>query len=257
MAADLNRIPYSKLLRLLQEYYEETFVMASSVAQDIFSHTTRKYYGKSMPKLFQLEPLTSFFETAVASYTAEVKIPILDESVRKIPELTRKVYKEHVAKNFAQYCLTEGIGACLCYMIDGTLMYVPYEVLTGNEDIVSVIQFSSTFESFVRNGNGLFMGCKNLVYVPPLPEGVKDFSYAFKDCVSLNCPIYLPSTAKNVRGMLAGCKKFDSIITGGAEDIQDMDKIFMTDTTESHLVEADTNEAYVALQSALFGDSIN
>ena len=151
MGADLNRIPYSKLLALLNDYYEKTFIMSSDVARDIFSHT------------------------------AEVKIPILNESVRKIPELTCKVYNEYTAKNFAQFCLTEGIGACLCYLTDGTLAYVPYEVLTGNESIVSIIQFSSAFKSFVRNGVGLFTGCKNLVYIPPLPEGVKDFSYAFKD----------------------------------------------------------------------------
>ncbi len=261
MGADFNKIPYSKLLAMLNKYYDETFIMASSVAQDIFSHTTRKYYGKAMPKLFQLQPLTSFFETAVVSYTAEVKIPILNESIRIIPELTCKVHKESVAKNFAQYCLTEGIGACLCYMTDGTLMYVPYEALTGNESIVSVIQFSSTFKSFVRNSNGLFMGCRNLVYIPPLPEGVEDFSYAFKDCSNLNCPIYLPSTAKNVRGMLAGCKKFDSLITGGADDIQGMDKIFidvvsLARNSSQSKGTVDVNETFEALQSALFGSSL-
>lgn len=255
MGADLNRIPYSKLLALLNDYYEKTFIMSSDVARDIFSHTTRVYNGKPMPKLYQLEPLTLFFETAVTSYTAEVKIPILNESVRKIPELTCKVYNEYTAKNFAQFCLTEGIGACLCYLTDGTLAYVPYEVLTGNESIVSIIQFSSAFKSFVRNGVGLFTGCRNLVYIPPLPEGVKDFSYAFKDCVNLNCPIYLPSTAEHVEGMLAGCTKFDSSITGGSSSLQGMDEIFTGSPQSSKPAQTHVNSTFEAMQVALFGNS--
>ena len=208
-----QQISAAKVVAELQKY-QHTILEQSEWYQQIFSHEKVEYHGKSLPTLVSIGKLNVFLESGLMAYTAKVEIPVLNGGVHTIPGLERKVYNAKVADTFHQFCLTEGTGSCLCAMLDGSIKLVPTYLLPGNQDIVAVLQFSSTMTDFNSKGIGQFAHCTNLVYVPPIPDGVTDLSNAFINCESLNCPIYIPSSVKTVEGMLNGCTSFNSNIYG-------------------------------------------
>lgn len=200
----------------LQEYHHELLTQHEWYKQ-IFNHEICTVKCKRMPTLQSVSSLATFFESGLLLYTAKVEIPVVgDGGTHSIRALERKVHSKYVADNFAQFCLTEDIGACLCIMTDGVMKFVPPYLIPGNSDIVSVLQFSSNTTDFGNRGLGLFSDCIRLVYIPPIPEGVTDLTNAFKGCRALNCPIYIPSTVENVSGMLDECINFNSKIIGDA-----------------------------------------
>lgn len=200
----------------LQKYYHDLLTDHVWYRQ-IFNHEQCKVKCKRMPTLQSIKKLATFFESGLLLYTAKVEIPMVGGgSPHRIISLERKVHSRYAAKHFEQFCLTEGTGACLCVMTDGLMKFVPPYLIPGNTDIVSVLQFSSALTDFSSRGLGLFSDCINLVYVPPIPEGVTKLTNAFKGCKSLNCPIYIPSTVEDTTGMLDGCVNFDNRIMGEA-----------------------------------------
>lgn len=210
---DNQQISASKVISELQRY-EHAILEQSEWYQQIFTHQKVEYHGKPLPTLLSIGKLNAFLESGLMAYTAKVDIPIVGGGTHSIPGLEKKVYNAKVANNFVQFCLTEGTGACLCVMQDGSIKLVPNYLTAGNSDLVCVLQYSSTLTDFSNKGLGQFANCINLVYVPPIPEGVKDLSNAFYHCISLNCPIHIPSTVTNVKGMLDGCTNFNNKIIG-------------------------------------------
>lgn len=209
-----QEITSTYLVDELQNYYHDILTQHEWY-QQIINHKTCSVKCKCMPTLQSISTLATFFESGLLLYTAKVELPIVgDTAVHQINSLERKVHSKYTARHFEQFCLTEGTGACLCYMTDGALKLVPPYLIPGNRDIVSVIQFASAITDFSNRGLGLFSDCVNLVYVPPIPDGVTDMSKAFKGCKSLCCPIYIPATVQDVTGMLDDCISFSSQIIG-------------------------------------------
>ena len=198
---------------LLQQYFHG-ITKQSEIYKQVFAHQCVHYSGKELPALRDISPIKLFIKSDLKLYNARVEIPILNGEIHSIPELTCQLYDKYVAENYAQFCLTEGTGACLCAMDNGDLVLVPINLLRGNKHVISVLQFASSLKSFRFGNCGCFGFCKNLIYVPPIPEGVTNLELAFQDCTSLNCPIYLPSTVKSIKGMLDGCVSFNSKIYG-------------------------------------------
>lgn len=213
---DKQAITSTYIVDELQKYHQSLLVNHEWY-QQIFNHRQCDIKCKRMPTLLTISTLATFFESGLLLYTAKVEFPILGEGgVHCIRALERKVHNRYAAQHFEHFCLTEGTGDCLCVMLDGSIMLVPPYLITGNPDIVSVLQFSSTINDFSNRGQGLFSDCINLRYIPPIPEGVTNLSYAFKGSRLLNCPIHLPSTVTSIVGMLDGCETFDSKIHGDA-----------------------------------------
>lgn len=211
---DNQSITSTYIVDELQKYHQELLINHTWY-QQIFNHEQCSVKCKRMPTLQTISSLATFFESGLLLYTAKVEIPFVGHGgVHRIIPLERKVHSKYTAQQFEQFCLTEGTGACLCVMSDGKVKLVPSSLIIGNSEIISVLQFSSSITDFSSRGLGLFSACKSLVYIPPIPEGVVSLENAFKDCISLNCPIYLPSTIEDVTGMLDGCTSFDSKIIG-------------------------------------------
>lgn len=109
----------------------------------------------------------------------------------------------------------------LCFMMSGELSLLKSYELYQNEDIVGVLQFPTDITTLLHQdgteykaleGKGYFEGCKNLVFIAPIPEGYRNIGRAFRNCVKLNCPIFLPSSVDWCAGMLDGCNSFSSPI---------------------------------------------
>lgn len=80
--------------------------------------------------------------------------------------------------------------------------------VTGNPEPITV-KGIDWIDFFVA---GCCQNCKELVFIPPVPEGVSTLREAFIGCIKLNCPIFLPSTIKDCTDMLKGCDSFRSKI---------------------------------------------
>lgn len=203
----------AQYVNILQQYFS-SLTQQSDIYQQVFTHQRRHYSGKELPALRDIDSIKLFIKSEFKLYNARVEIPILNGELHSIPELTCQLYDRYAADNYAQFCLTEGTGACLCVMSNSDLMLVPTNLLRGNKQIISVLQFASSLKQFKFGSYGCFSFCENLIYIPPIPEGVTDLELAFHGCTSLDCPIFLPSTAKNVKDMLKGCTSFNNKIYG-------------------------------------------
>ena len=123
-------------------------------------------------------------------------------------------------------------GNCLVQLTNGKITLRYSKDISGSKDIVAVLAFPSDMTSFCEyiayyvpvdnldecgqihsmSLSGIFSDLPNLVYVPPIPEGVTDLQFAFQGCPKLNCPIHIPSTATRLFGMLNECDSFSSEI---------------------------------------------
>lgn len=108
----------------------------------------------------------------------------------------------------------------LCAFTDGSLglVFFSYYKVPG---VVAILEFPVGVESYFGTVEtehewvesfGFCCNMRDLVYIPPIPEGVKYLNFSFQNCPKLNCPIFLPSTVISCRGMLEGCTSFSSPI---------------------------------------------
>ena len=72
-----------------------------------------------------------------------------------------------------------------------------------NKDIVDASLVEIPYN--LRNCSYMFFGCTSLEIPPIIPKGVKDCSCMFFDCTSLEIPPIIPDSVKNCFSMFAGC----------------------------------------------------
>lgn len=157
----------------------------------------------------------------------------------KLPVQRRQVELRNISyqgeldtkKYFMYSCtdLEDSYNYNLVLLSDGTMHLVDVHDMPKKQ-VVAVIQFSPNdcSLSYISGRpapmtvkgidwvdfyvDGCCRDCRELVFIPPIPEGVTTLREAFYNCSKLNCPIFLPSTIENCTDMLEGCSSFSNKI---------------------------------------------
>lgn len=134
----------------------------------------------------------------------------------------------------------------------GELALLDTQQQMGYQDIIAVIQFSSHEPGLSRLSacpepitvkgidcvnfkiSGFCQNCKNLVFIPPIPEGVESLRLAFKGCLSLNCPIFLPESIRDCTSMLEGVPFSSKIYLPSPLKISDVEGLQEYSTLVGH-----------------------